>query len=79
MVKTTGGEELHGNITVIGDSSFKVKPDKATTEREIAYSQVAKVRENPGKVSWIVLGVVIGVLVVVVAVAIHDRGKIGGF
>ena len=39
MVKTLGGEELHGNITVIGDRSFKVKPDTATAEREIAYSR----------------------------------------
>ena len=73
MVKTTGGEELHGNITVIGDQSFKVKPDKAAAEREIAYSQVAKVRENPGKTGWIIIGVLIAVVVVVTVVAIHIK------
>ncbi len=79
MVKTLGGEELHGTITVIGDQSFKVKPDRASSEREIAYSQVAKVRANPGKVGWIILAVVVVVVVVVVAVALENRGKIGGF
>ena len=70
MVKTIGGEELHGNITVIGDQSFKVKPDKAAAEREITYSQVAKVRENPGKVGWVIIGVVIVVAVVGVLVLV---------
>jgi preprotein translocase subunit YajC len=76
MVKTTGGEELHGNITVIADQSFKVKPDKATAEREIAYSQAAKVRENPGKAVWIFLAVV-AVVVVVVAVSLHKLSQNG--
>jgi preprotein translocase subunit YajC len=79
MVKTLGGEELHGNITGIGDQSFKMKPDTATAEREIAYSQVAKVRENPGKVLWIILAAVVVVVVVVVVLAVENRGKIGGF
>jgi len=74
MVKTLGGEELHGNITGIGNQSFKVKPDTATAEREIAYSQVAKVRENPGKTGWIVIAVVAAAVVVAVVALIlaHD-------
>ena len=73
MVKTLDGEELHGNITVIGDQSFKVKPDKAPAEREIAYSQVAKVRENPGKTTWIIIAVVVAVVVVAVVVVVHVK------
>jgi preprotein translocase subunit YajC len=75
MVKTLGGEELHGNITVIGDQSFKVKPDKATAERDIAYSQVAKVRENPGKTGWIILAVVVAVVIVAVVAIIHAKNQ----
>jgi preprotein translocase subunit YajC len=73
MVKTLEGEELHGNITVIGDQSFKVKPDTAAAEREIAYSQVAKVRENPGKTLWIILAVAAVVVVVAVVLTIHIK------
>ena len=35
-VKIIGGEELHGNITAIGGQSFRLRPDNATAETEIA-------------------------------------------
>jgi len=73
MVKTLGGEELHGNITLISDQSFKMKPDRAAAEREIAYAQVAKVRENPGKTGWIIIAVVAAVVIVAVIIAVHVK------
>jgi hypothetical protein len=75
MVKTAVGKELHGHITAIGDQSFKLRPENTTRESEIAYSQVAKVKENAGKTTWIIIGVVV---VAVVIVIIATRNSLEG-
>jgi len=76
-VKIIGGEELHGNITAIGGQSFRLRPDNATAETEIAYSQVVLVKENPGKITWIVIAVV-AVVVVVGVIVLVARSQLNG-
>jgi len=55
MAKTIGGEELRRNITVIGGQQGEARSFKAAAKREMAYSQVATERENPGNAVWILL------------------------
>ena len=66
-VKRLADKTLHGHITAIGEQSFKLHADNATSETEIAYDQVSNVKKNPGPVTWMVLGAVL-LIVIVVAV-----------
>ena len=66
-VKRLAETTLHGHITAIGEQSFKLHADNATSETEIAYDQVLNVKKNPGPVMWMVLGAVL-LIVIVVAV-----------
>jgi len=66
MVKRTTGPSLHGNITGIDREAFRVRPDTTQTEVEIPYAQVLKIRKNPGPITWMILG---GILVVIIIVA----------
>jgi hypothetical protein len=64
-VKRLAEQTLHGHITAIGEQSFKLHADNATSETEIAYDQVLNVKKNPGPVMWMVLGAVLLVVIVV--------------
>jgi hypothetical protein len=64
-VKRLADKTLHGHITAIGEQSFKLHADDATSETEIAYDQVLNVKKNPGPVGWMVLGAVLLVIIVV--------------
>ena len=66
-VKRLAEKTLHGHIAAIGEQSFKLHADNATSETEIAYDQVLNVKKNPGPVGWMVLGAVL-LIVIVVAV-----------
>src|ERR1051326_5505635 len=55
MVKTAKGVELHGHIVKIDPQTFTLKPDRST-QTEIAYGDVIKVKKNPGPVLWILIG-----------------------
>ena len=65
MVKRTTGPTLHGNITGINREAFRVRPDTTQTEVEIPYAQVLKVRKNPGPITWMILGAILVVVVIV--------------
>ena len=66
-VKRVMGETLHGHITAIGEQSFTLHADRATSETEIAYNQVLNVKKNPGPVMWMLLGAVLVIIIIVAA------------
>ena len=66
-VKRVVGETLHGHITAIGEESFKLHADRATSETEIAYNQVLNVKKNPGPVMWMLVGAVLVIIIIVAA------------
>ena len=65
--KRAVGETLHGHITAIGEESFKLHADRATSETEIAYNQVLNVKKNPGPVVWMLVGAALVVVIIVAA------------
>ena len=66
-VKRLAEKTLHGHITAIGEQSFKLHADNATSETEIAYDQVLNVKKNPGPVTWMILGAVLLIVIIVAA------------
>ena len=64
-VKRVVEKTLHGPITAIGEQSFTLQADNATSETEIAYDPVLNVKKNPGPVTWMVLGTVIMIVLIV--------------
>jgi hypothetical protein len=46
QVKTTAGQEYHGNIQVVGPDTFTMLPDGQTAPVEIAYSDTASLGPN---------------------------------
>ena len=66
-VKRAVGETLHGHITAIGEQSFTLHADRATSETEIAYDQVLNVKKNPGPVMWMLVGAVLVIVIIVAA------------
>ena len=65
MIKRTTGPTLRGNITGIDREAFRVRPDTTQTEVEIPYAEVLKVRKNPGPITWMILGAILVVVVIV--------------
>lgn len=55
--------------------SFKLRPDKSESEIQIPYSQVLRVKKNPGALTWVLVGAVLAIIVVIV-VAKQRRGAI---
>jgi ribosome maturation factor RimP len=68
MVKTTAGQEYHGNIKAIETDSFTMLPDHTTTPVQIAYDEIRQTGPNLSKGAKI--GIVVLVAVVIIAVAI---------
>jgi hypothetical protein len=66
-VKRVVGKTLHGRITGIGEQSFKLRADNATLETEIAYGQVLNVKKNPGALTWMLVGAVLVIVIIVAA------------
>ena len=66
MIKTVQGKELHGHILKIDSQTFTLRPDHST-QTEIAYADVLKVRKNPGPVLWILVGAALVVIIIVAA------------
>jgi len=66
MVRTVQGRELHGHIVKIDAQTFALKPDHSS-QTEIAYADVMKVRKNPGPIFWMLVGAVLVVIIIVVA------------
>ena len=66
MVKTKRGLELHGHIVKIDPQTFTLKPDHSA-QTEIAYSNVIKVKKNPGPVLWILIGAALVIIIIAVA------------
>jgi hypothetical protein len=65
-VTLVGGERLRGHIASIGVNTFTVRVRKSQADREIAYNQVALVKD-PGPLVWILIGAAI-VIIIIVAV-----------
>jgi len=66
MVKTSEAKEYHGNIVAIEAESFTVLPDHTAAPVQIAYNNVQQMGPNMSRGSWIALGVLVGVAVVVI-------------
>jgi len=66
MVKTSEAKEYHGNIVAIAAESFTVLPDHTAAPVQIAYNNVQQMGPNMSRGSWIALGVLVGVAVVVI-------------
>ena len=67
MVKRTEGPTLRGHNVAIDESGFKIHPDNTTTEVAIAYGEVLKVRKNPGPFTWMLVGAILVIVVIVAA------------
>jgi hypothetical protein len=65
MVKRTEGTTLRGHITAIEQETFKLRPDKSQTEVAIPYEQVVKVRKNPRALTWMAVGAILVIVVIV--------------
>jgi ribosome maturation factor RimP len=70
MVKTSEAKEYHGNIVAIAAGSFTVLPDHTAAPVQIAYNNVRQMGPNLSKASWIAIGVLAGVAVVVIVFAV---------
>lgn len=64
MVKRTEGPKLHGHITGIAEQSFKVRPDNAQAEVVIPYTEVLKVKKNPGAITWMLVGAALVIIII---------------
>ena len=65
MVKLAEGRKLHGHIAGIERNSFKLKSDKSQAEIQIPYDNVSKIKKNPGALTWMVVGAVIVIIIIV--------------
>jgi len=70
VVKTTEGKEYHGNIVALDAESFTMLPDHATAPVEVAYNNVQQMGPNPGAGTWIAIGILAAVAVVVIYLAV---------
>lgn len=66
QVKTTAGQEYHGNIQVIDSDSFTMLPDHQTAAVQIAFTEVQYVEQNMSTGAKVALGVCILVAGVVI-------------
>ena len=67
MVKNAEGQILRGHIVGIDQDTFKLQPDNTSAEVLIAYDQVVKVRKNPGAFTWMLVGAILAVVIIVAA------------
>ncbi len=67
MVKQAEGQTLRGHIIGIEQDAFKLQPDNTSAEVLIAYDQVVKVRKNPGAFTWMLVGAILAVVIIVAA------------
>ena len=65
-VKLIGGEKLTGHIQSIAADTFTVRLSKAAGEREIAYTQVAEIKD-PSPLFWMLVGAAIVIVIIVAA------------
>ncbi len=67
MVKRTKGPKLHGHITGIDELTFNLKPDKAQADVVIPYADVQRIKKNPGPITWMLVGAVLAVVIIIAA------------
>jgi len=67
VVKTTAGQEYHGNIQAIGQDYFTLLPDQQSQPVQIAYSDVQQVGPNLSKGAKIAI-IVLAVLAITVTI-----------
>jgi sporulation protein YlmC with PRC-barrel domain len=65
MVKVAKGRKLHGHIASIEGDSFKLKPDHSQAEIQVPYDNVSKIKKNPGALTWMAVGAVIVIIIIV--------------
>ena len=66
MVKTSEAKEYHGNIVAVAAENFTVLPDHTTAPVQIAYNNVQQMGPNMSKTSWIAIGALAAVAVVII-------------
>jgi len=79
MVRTTRGNEYHGNIQAIDQEHFIMLPDLQGAPVQIGYGEVSAMGPNLSLASKIAILVVVAVVVTVAIIALQNRNKIGGF
>jgi hypothetical protein len=75
MVKTTAGEEYHGNILTIGNDSFKILPDHQSSSVEIPNDETLQLGPNLSTGSKVLIGVLVAcaVLITVGVIVLDSR------
>jgi ribosome maturation factor RimP len=73
VVKTTAGQEYHGDIQAIDRDRFTLLPDRQIQPVQIAYSDVQQVGPNLSKAAKI--AIIVGVALAVVAVIGISQAK----
>ena len=68
-IKLRNGEELKGRIDQASDNTFTITQDKTGKKVELVYSEVAEVKGR-GMSTFTKVGIIAGVAVVVLAVAV---------
>jgi ribosome maturation factor RimP len=68
VVKTTAGQEYHGNIKAIETDSFTMLPDHTTTPVQIVYDEIRQTGPNLSRGAKIGIVVLVAVVVIVVAI-----------
>jgi hypothetical protein len=71
VVKTTAGQEYHGNIQAIDRDQFTLLPDHQSHPVQIAYSDVQQVGPNLSKGAKITIIVVVAAVAVALAVGLY--------
>ena len=79
MVRTTRGNEYHGNIQAIDQEHLVMLPDLQSAPVQVGYDEVSAIGPNLSKAAKIAILVVIAVVVIVAIIAVQNRNKIGGF
>ncbi len=67
MVKLAEGPKLHGHIIRIEDHSFQLQPDRQQAEVQIPYDHVVTIKKNPGAITWMLVGAVLVIIIIVAA------------
>ncbi len=67
MVNLAEGPKLHGHIMKIEDHSFQLQPDRQQAEVQIPYDHVVTIKKNPGAITWMLVGAVLVIIIIVAA------------
>lgn len=79
VVRTTHGNEYHGNIQAIDQDHLTMLPDLQSAPVQIGYGEVSAIGPNLSKASKVAILIAVALVVTAAVIAIQTRHKIGGF